>query len=244
MKAIVSMFRGDAKSIRKAWLLNPLEALHYRIVRRFKGAGVMGFNAAKEERKRWRRREPPVSAGYLGKGHDQFDYLVSHGLSEKDFLLDFGCGYMRMAEDAISYLKLGRYFAADISAGRIQAGKERLARNGYAAWRYDTVVLKGPDLRELSSFVFDVVWAFSVFQCLPDDEFFRVLKSLRRRLFPGGKIFFDFPASPESLKGKRQFFRPVDDVQALVREAGYGCRIMADWPSSSIMLQLRPWREK
>ena len=236
--SIVSWLRGDFNSVKSRFYYYPRDLLHYHLLYRIRGKSLIDFQAERLDKVEVTRHERPLDTSYIEQGKQQFEYLKAHGLQAKHRLLDYGCGFMRGGLFFIQYLNPGNYVGVDISAARLRTARQLLKSHGIKEENYRTFHLKDLVLEELAGITFDYVWSFSVFQYLPDDDFLVLIKSIRKLLAPGGKVYFDFPETAKPLKGKMQFYRSADRVEHLSEEAGYCCEIQSDWPLKSTMAGL------
>lgn len=81
-------------------------------------------------------RSPAAAVGsasyerWLALGQMQFDYLVRHGLTPSDRMLEIGCGNLRVSWRFIDHLDTGHYHGIDISPDILLAAGDTLAQRG------------------------------------------------------------------------------------------------------------------
>ena len=123
------------------------------------------------------------------KGRFRFDFLVAHGLSPRDCLLDLGCGAGRLGIWLIPYLDPGHYFGVDSHLRSLVAfSAYEIALHGLAARR--PRLLLDADFRfDFFGERFDVVVDVSVTRYLSSRAFERAYAQVRSVLAPGGRVF-------------------------------------------------------
>lgn len=131
-------------------------------------------------------------------GRQQFDFLLSEGLSPEHVFIDLGCGVLRGGLHFINHLDVGNYYGIDISPDMIAGGFAEAASAGLSE--------KRPTLRATDTFdidfgrKFDYGIALSVFTHVPWNSCFRALANVSANFAPGGRFyatFFPGPDGPE-----------------------------------------------
>lgn len=126
-------------------------------------------------------------------------YLVARGLRPTDYVLDVGCGALRVGVKLVDYLEPAHYFGVDLSADLLRAGYElelgdylqkRLPRSHLVQegdFRFERLPTRRP---------FDVALAQSLFTHLPLDRLRVCLIRLAAVVAPGGTFFATFFVCP------------------------------------------------
>lgn len=128
-------------------------------------------------------------------GQLQFDFLCAQGLQPHHRLIDIGAGAMRAGVHLARYLNPGCYFAIDISAALLSAGRGELVQAGIA-YRVPEENMRITDAFDLSGFpTFDFGIAQSVFTHLPLQRFGQCLRAVRPH-FRDGHLFSTFFLAP------------------------------------------------
>jgi len=122
-------------------------------------------------------------------GRFRFDFLIAHGLTPRDRLLDLGCGAGRLGIWLIPYLEPGHYFGVDSHLRSLVAfSAYEIFLHGLAARR--PRLLLDADFRvDHFGERFDVVIDVSVTRYLSSEVFSRAYAQLRSVLVPGGRVF-------------------------------------------------------
>lgn len=182
-------------------------------------------------------RSPDLAVGsasrerWLELGKMQFDYLVEHGLTPQDRLLEIGCGNLRAGWRFISYLEPGNYYGVDISPDILMAGQRTLVEQELQDKLPRLTVVPDLSLEFLPDDHFTVAHAHSVFSHTPLEAVEQGLANIGRVLAPGG--FFDFTFNRTTgdeyqVLGEDYYYRTETLLEVAAR---YGLRgeLMADW---------------
>ncbi|GAA4932704.1 class I SAM-dependent methyltransferase [Streptomyces coeruleoprunus] len=183
-------------------------------------------------------RSPEAAVGgapshdrWLAIGQLQYDYLVGHGLTPQDRLLEIGCGNLRAGWRFIDHLEPGHYYGIDISPDILIEAKKTLVR--YRLQHKVPYLTPVDDLKLdfLPDGWFTVVHAHSVFSHSPLRIIDECLAHVGRVLAPGG--FFDFTydrteGAEHQVLGEDFYYR-TDTLVRLARRHGLEARFMDDW---------------
>lgn len=159
-------------------------------------------------------------------GAVQFNLLTFLGLREHHYLLDIGCGPLRVGRLLIMYLLPGRYFGIDVAKWAIDAAIEHEVGKDFAALKNPTFSIDG-EFR-LSEFgqQFDFILAQGVLCYMGTRHMrkcFAEAKSVMRKeslllatYFPGPRSYMgDAPTYPEAQQHTFQFIRAVAGEEGL-----------------------------
>ncbi|GGT94788.1 class I SAM-dependent methyltransferase [Streptomyces lateritius] len=183
-------------------------------------------------------RSPEAAVGggpshdrWLAIGQMQYDYLVGHGLTPRDRMLEIGCGNLRAGWRFIEYLEPGHYYGIDISPDILIEAKKTLVRYGLQAKRPYLTPVDDLKLDFLPDAWFTVVHAHSVFSHSPADVIDECLAHVGRVLAPGG--FFDFTFDrtegvEHHVLGEDFYYR-TETLTRLAAKHGLVARFMDDW---------------
>lgn len=168
---------------------------------------------------------------WLRLGELQFDYLVGHGLTPSDRMLEIGCGNLRAGWRFIEYLDAGNYYGIDISPDILIAAQDTLARYGLQAKLPHLTPVRDLTFSFLPEAHFTVVHAHSVFSHSPADVIDECLAHVGRILAQGG--FFDFTFDRTEVREhhvlRENFYYRTETLLALARRHGLDARFMDDW---------------
>ncbi|WP_340562392.1 class I SAM-dependent methyltransferase [Streptomyces sp. GSL17-111] len=168
---------------------------------------------------------------WLALGDMQFDYLVRHGLSPDDRMLEIGCGNLRAGRLFIAYLNPAHYHGMDISPEILLSARETLVRHGLQAKLPCLTLVDDLRLAHLPDGHFTVVHAHSVFSHSPVQVIDECLKHVGRVLAPGG--FFDFTYNrtlgAEHQVLREDFYYRTETLVRLAESHGLTARPMDDW---------------
>ncbi len=184
-------------------------------------------------------------------GRLQLDFLIKQGMQPQHYLLDIGCGALRLGVKALDYLESGHYFGADISNELMEAGyqqelsatqRQRLPRaNLHATADFDFSFLSGTKI--------DYAIAQSVFTHLPFNHIRRCLAQLAPHLSPGATFYATAWLVPESHPVEQPYPQPgaingtpiittdiadpyhyrLDDFKHAIRGLPYSLRSIGHW---------------
>ena len=164
---------------------------------------------------------------YLDQSKSHREGLQAVGMQPHHRLLDYGCGVMRTGLTAIPYLASGQYTGVDISAVRLDKGRNLLAESGIESDTYEAFTVTDCDLKELQGRQFDYVWAQSVLTHMPVSEIRVMLRAMRPLIAPGGQFLFTF-STDESYKRRhvKDFWYPEDFMEQECKAAGYDYELL------------------
>jgi len=159
-----------------------------------------------------------VSAGAL-----YVEFLERQGLKATHRLLDFGCGYGRMAIPLLGKLEAGNYVGVDLSRERIRQAHDYVALEGLGDRRpVFHVANMDNDMSYLGEQKFDVVWVHSVLGHMPLDDVRRCLGELAKRMAPDGFLIANYAFADEiEVKNISAFYVPEAMMQELVEGLGF-----------------------
>ncbi|MFI9204974.1 class I SAM-dependent methyltransferase [Streptomyces sp. NPDC053048] len=191
--------------------------------------GVMASDTA-------RSPEAAVGGGpsrdrWLAIGQMQYDYLLRHGLTPQDRLLEIGCGNLRGGWRLIEYLEPGHYYGIDISPDILIEAKKTLVHYGLQDKLPHLTPVDDLTLGFLPDNWFTVVHAHSVFSHSPPAVIDECLAHIGRVLAPAG--FFDFTynrteAAEHQVLGEDFYYR-TETLVRLAGRHGLTARFMDDW---------------
>jgi len=174
-------------------------------------------------------------------GQLQFDYLVQHGLTPQDRMLEIGCGNLRAGWRFIQYLEPGHYFGIDISPDILIEAKKTLVRYGLQEKVPHLTPVDNLTLDFLPDASFTVVHAHSVFSHSPLEVIDECLSHVGRVLAPGG--FFDFTfdrtEGSEHQVLREDFYYRTETLIRLAEKHGLVARFMDDWEQKWHQSKLR-----
>ncbi|MBW1599597.1 class I SAM-dependent methyltransferase [Streptomyces sp. JJ38] len=183
------------------------------------------------------RRNPESAVGsathdrWLALGEMQYDYLVRHGLSPEDRMLEIGCGNLRAGRLFIAYLDASHYHGVDISPEILLSAQETLVRHGLQAKLPHLTLVRDLRLAHLPDAYFTVIHAHSVFSHSPIEVIDQCLAHVGRVLAPGG--YFDFTynrtADREHHVLREDFYYRTETLVRLAETHGLRARPMTDW---------------
>ncbi|MGW6566817.1 class I SAM-dependent methyltransferase [Streptomyces sp. NPDC054975] len=183
-------------------------------------------------------RSPEAAVGgnpsrdrWLAIGQMQYDYLVGHGLSPKDRMLEIGCGNLRAGWRFINHLDPGHYYGIDISPDILIEAKKTLVRYGLQDRLPYLTAVQDLKLDFLPEARFTVVHAHSVFSHSPLEVIDECLAHVGRVMAPGG--FFDFTfdrteGAEHQVLGEDFYYR-TETLTRLAEKHGLRARFMDDW---------------
>jgi SAM-dependent methyltransferase len=173
----------------------------------------------------------PSHARWLAIGQLQYDYLLRHGLTPRDRMLEIGCGNLRAGWRFIEYLEPGHYVGIDISPDILIEAKKTLVRYGLQRKLPHLTPVADLTLDFLPDGYFTVVHAHSVFSHSPLEVIDECLSHVGRVLAPDG--FFDFTFdrtdSDEHQVLGEDFYYRTETLIRLAGKHGLSARFMEDW---------------
>ena len=96
----------------------------------------------------------------------QAKFLIGHGLSPSDYLLDVGCGTLRGGIPLIRYLNTGHYYGIEVRAEVLDEALRELEESGLR--HKQPILVSDPGTLDLRG-RFTFAWAFSVLFHLRDE---------------------------------------------------------------------------
>ena len=182
-------------------------------------------------------RSPAAAVGsasyerWLALGQMQFDYLVRHGLTPSDRMLEIGCGNLRAGWHFIDHLDTGHYHGIDISPDILLAAGDTLAQRGLQDKLPHLSLVRDLRMATLPSGHFTVVHAHSVFSHSPIEVIDECLAHVGRVMAPDA--FFDFTFNRTEGKEhhvlREDFYYRTETLIELAESHGFAARFMDDW---------------
>jgi SAM-dependent methyltransferase len=168
---------------------------------------------------------------WLRIGRLQFDYLLGHGLSPTDRMLEIGCGNLRAGWRFIDYLAPGHYYGIDISPDILLAARATLVDRRLQAKLPHLTLVDDLTFDFLPSAHFSVVHAHSVFSHSPLAAIEECFANVGRILAPGGHFDFTFDRTEgaEHHVLWEDFYYRTETLTALADRHGLDARLMEDW---------------
>ncbi|MDS1270276.1 class I SAM-dependent methyltransferase [Lipingzhangella sp. LS1_29] len=168
---------------------------------------------------------------WLALGQMQFDYLVEHGLTPSDRMLEIGCGNLRAGWRFIEYLEPGHYYGVDISPDILVHAQRTLSERGLQDRMPYLTMVADLTFEFLPSEHFTVAHAHSVFSHCPLDVLRECLTHIHRVLVPGG--FFDFTfnrtSGAEYQVLREDYYFRTETLLSLAEELGFHAEFREDW---------------
>lgn len=182
-------------------------------------------------------RSPECAVGsatrdrWLALGQLQFDYLIEHGLTPNDRMLEIGCGNLRAGWRFIEYLHAGHYHGVDISPDILSAAQETVVRYGLQEKLPHLTPVHDLTLGFLPERYFTVIHAHSVFSHSPLEVIDECLANVGRILHPDGYFDFTFDRTEGTEHNvlREDFYYRTETLVRLAEAYGLDARFMADW---------------
>lgn len=168
-RKMVVALRGNQKSVLRRFYYDPKERLSCAVTR-LTGGSWISFYAARLDRFGSKQALEAVKRDYLADGASHLEYLKRHGLQPHHSVFDFGCGFGRAARYLVEYLEPGNYVGADISKERLRLARDLIRTHGLEPKRPEFLLNVDNTLAWLGGRRFDVIWAQSVFNHMPDND--------------------------------------------------------------------------
>ncbi|WP_267245628.1 class I SAM-dependent methyltransferase [Streptomyces sp. PR69] len=173
----------------------------------------------------------PSQERWLAIGRMQFDYLVGHGLTPQDRMLEIGCGNLRAGWRFIDHLEPGHYYGIDISPDILIEAKKTLVRYGLQDKMPYLTAVQDLTFDFLPDAWFTVVHAHSVFSHSPLEVIDECLAHVGRVLAPGGKFDFTFDRTEaaEHQVLREDFYYRTETLIRLAERHGLTACFQDDW---------------
>tara|TARA_Y100001936_G_C16069841_1_gene669743 strand:- start:1893 stop:2663 length:771 start_codon:yes stop_codon:yes gene_type:complete len=170
-------------------------------------------------------------------GTKHLDLLINYGLKVDNKVLDFGCGYGRTAIPLIKYLNKDNFIGVELSKKRLKLAEEWVEKEKLFDKKAKFINVKDNFLNEISDNSINIIWTLSVFNHMPDEELHQCLKTFKRILVKGGKIFFYFEvpalegdkAQKDYLSRLKTFPRTEKYMKDIIDQYSYSIFDMEDW---------------
>lgn len=164
----------------------------------------------------------------------QFNLLTACGLRDYHYVLDIGCGSLRVGRLLIPFLLPGRYHGIEPEQWLIDDGF-------HFELGADAAAIKKPRFSNSTDFtltefgvVFDYIMAQSIFSHATPDQIRTCLREAARCLAADGLLIASFVLGPTDYAGREWVYPECveyteEGMQTLAREAGLELQII-DWP--------------
>jgi hypothetical protein len=178
----------------------------------------------------------------------QFEFLVSHGLKPRNYLLDIACGSLRAGVHFISYLESGHYLGIEKEESLLHAGIDNeLGNQLYNERQPQFVISKTFDFTKFTVHPHFAL-AHSLFTHLPAPVILECLTKLHSFIREEGVFFATFnevstkvcnPGTPHD-HANFQFTRR--EMEDLAVNSGWRAHYIGDWnhPRHSKMMEFHP----
>ena len=168
---------------------------------------------------------------WLALGAMQFDYLLSHGLTPADRMLEIGCGNLRAGWRFIDCLDPGNYYGIDISPDILIAAQQTLVRHRLQHKLPRLTPVRDLTFAFLPDAYFNVVHAHSVFSHAPLPVIEECFAHIGRILAPGGWFDFTFDRTEgeEHHVLREDFYYRTETLVRLAGKYSLTARFMDDW---------------
>ena len=127
-----------------------------------------------------------------------FEYILKERLAPDDVVLDYGCGPGFLAATVSKHVR--KIYACDISTGALDCAR---IINNSTNLEYLTADDKG--LKVIPDKKIDVVFSFAMVQHISDEVFDLVLKYMRQKLKPGGRLVLHIQLLDAAWKTEREW---------------------------------------
>lgn len=127
-------------------------------------------------------------------------FLLKKGLRTDHYLLDIGCGNLRVGIKLIRYLDIGHYTGFEKRTQVLASGQQLLEREGLLYKKPSLFVTDNFLHKGTNGFLFDQILLAQVLYHLEDSELIMALDRLKLQLKPGGSIFANVQYSTKSCK--------------------------------------------
>ncbi len=169
-------------------------------------------------------------------GERYVEFMKTEGLRPGHKVLDFGCGYGRMAVPLLRYLEPGNYVGVDLAAERVRQAREYIVHEGLEDTRPAFhVAAMDNDMSYLPAGAFDFLWVHSVFSHMPLDDVRACLTGLRALMKPDGVLIANYGfADKIEVKNISAFWVPEETMRETVAQCGLTYGETGDYWSKEI----------
>jgi SAM-dependent methyltransferase len=204
----------------KLRLTSPDHVAYYRAVMRADAAKSPEAAVGSKSHERW-----------LALGRMQFDYLLSHGLTPEDRMLEIGCGNLRAGWRFIDYLEPGHYYGIDISPDILLDAQRTLADQNLQNKLPHLTLVGDLTFGFLPAREFTVIHAHSVFSHSPLEVIEQCFENVGRIMHPEGRFDFTFDRTEgaEHHVLWEDFYYRTETLTALAAAHGLSAELMQDW---------------
>ena len=140
---------------------------------------------------KFKDKKSKANKHFLISGKDDLDVLKKVGLKKNDYLLEYGCGWLRSSVHFIGYLKKGHYLGVDPAKNRIEKGIkffeiERLNKNARFHLNKDNL------FNFVKNEKFDFIWCNAVFGHIPESDIETMFKNVKKTMKKSSKFVFTY----------------------------------------------------
>jgi ubiquinone/menaquinone biosynthesis C-methylase UbiE len=201
-------------------LTSPDHVAYYRAVMHADAAKSPEAAVGSKSHERW-----------LALGRMQFDYLLSHGLTPEDRMLEIGCGNLRAGWRFIDYLEPGHYYGIDISPDILLEAERTLADQHLQNKLPHLTLVDDLTFGFLPDREFTVIHAHSVFSHSPLEVIEQCFEHVGRIMHPEGRFDFTFDRTEgaEHHVLWEDFYYRTETLTALAAAHGLSAELMQDW---------------
>jgi len=166
-----------------------------------------------------------------GRGDYCVEFMAHHGVMPHHRVLDFGCGYGRVAIPLLRQQQgIGKYIGVEISKRRLALAREWVRRENLDQKNFEFILSKDNSIRYIDDNTVDVIWTFSVYNHMPDSVLAQCLKASFRILKPGGVLFCYYSLPTDNLTTTvKDYRRTQEKMHAMLKIAGFSSWELSDW---------------
>jgi len=203
----------------------------------------------------WHREA--VGGQWEAVGELQRAFLIGQGLRPEHYLLDLGCGALRLGVKMLPYLRQGHYYGVEKDRALLEAGiQQELIPHSFDPADAHFIVTDRFVLGEVPSF--DVALAHDLFSWLTLNQILQAVASVMRVLRPGGSLFATYiervgppsttgavhPSGVTSYDDRPPFHYDFAVLKAAVSALGVRVERLGEWGHPQHQLMLRMTRDR
>ena len=173
---------------------------------------------------------------------EQKNFALNIGVKKNHKVLETGCGYLRLGEFLIEYLKKGNYYRCDIAKNIIKFSLEKEKKKNLQNKSPNIWQIKDLKFSNLKSNYFNYGFSFSVFTHIPINEIDEIIKAMAKLLKPGGCYYASFYITDNEVTKRLfadiSFHYTMDKIKKICNKYNLQTKVVP-YPGNQTMIEIK-----